>query len=474
MKQVFLALFTTLLFLSNISCQKEKAVKGPDEQLLETARQFFDAQVKTTSGASTTTPLQTLTKAADWEKAHIQNLAMGKVVTIPLDFKEQMIGMASSGGHARSYVDKLSKLMIYTDAKGKMQADVVMSIPDSVYRKNQSGPFSGIVIVNDWNMQTKRAYHYEGGLARPIRLDKKPGIISTDPTARVAPSSVATMASYTINCSYIEWNIYVGGEYSYTYTQSLGCTISGDGGTGGGGGGGGVDPNDNPAPPGEGGGGGSDAPAIPFFGIQSIINQFINPCIVAAKEKLPNFNLNIFANSLLIFHNNQTVNWNIKFQENRNLPADQPGDSHPDGNTWVIELNPGFWEQATQPDATQEIAGITILHEIVHGYLYVWQDAFAVGPLTNFSTHEDMFKNMIISMRDVMMNSFGLNYTDATALALMGLDDVLQQKYSESGNLTGYNQAYSDFALQNYQISIPQADAIQSQYISGQKGTKCF
>lgn len=469
MKHVLFALFTILLFLPYTGCRKEEAAKGADEQLLETAKQFFDTQIRTVSGPSSpATPLQTLTKAVDWEKARIQTLSVGKVVTVPLDFKEQVVGMASSGGHSKAFVNNLTKLMIYEDTKGKMQAEVVVSIPDSTSRSSKSGIFSGIVIVSDWNMQTKRAYHYEEGHARPILLDKKPGIVTTDGTAKVAPFST-DMAAITISCNVIYWNVYVNGEYSYTYTQYLGCTITDTGGGSG---------DEGFPPPGEGGGsGGWDImpQTFPFFGITSITTEFTNPCILAAKNKLPEFNLNIFANSLLVYNINQTVNWKFKFKENPNLPDTIVGKSHPEGgDTWVVELNPGFWEQATQPNATQEIAGITIIHEIVHGYLYVWRDVFNVEPLTDFNTHKDMFENLILSMRDVMMSSFGLSQMDATALALMGLDDVLKQEYSETGNLISYNQAYSTFATQHYGISIPQADAIQSQYISGAKGTKCF
>ena len=224
-----------------------------------------------------------------------------------------------------------------------------------------------------------------------------------------------------------------------------------------------------------------DQPFIPFFGIDSIINDFTNPCIIAAKNKLPDINLNIFTNSLYFAQLSQTLKWKIVFKENRELiyqPTGEfiPAESFPDTikKEWIIILNPLFWEQATQPNATQEIAGINIIHEIVHGFIYLYKDFFELTRLNNFTTHEVMFRTCVNAMADLLQNSFSISATDAKALALQGLDDILQKEYNTAGNLSAYNTAYNQFALSNYGLSIPQTDAVYDQFIAGTKGTKCF
>ncbi len=235
-----------------------------------------------------------------------------------------------------------------------------------------------------------------------------------------------------------------------------------------------------PCPPPGGGGGWVPPGGIAFFGIESIINNFSNPCIVGAKNKLPNFNLNIFANSLYLAPLSRTLNWKIIFEENRNL-VDASGNPTPaesfavtPNKEWHVALNPLFWEQPTQPNATQELAGLNILHEIVHGFIRVYKDYYGLTTLNTFTTHEVMFKNCVNAMSAILQSSFGLTENDAKALALQGLDDVLEKEYTAAGTLATYNTQYNQFSITNYGMSIPDAEVIYEQYINGTKGTRCF
>ena len=222
-------------------------------------------------------------------------------------------------------------------------------------------------------------------------------------------------------------------------------------------------------------------PLYPIFKVNNITTDFSNPCIVAAKDKFPNHMLTIFAVELLI-QTEINEDWTISFSENPNLFY--PGTTDPmlaesyptsSTNTWNVVLNPKFWEQATYPNATQEMAGVTILHEIIHGCIFVYKQKYGLTTLNDFTTHEVMFKNFIFIFRQALMNAFGLTETDATALALTGLDDVLQKEYAANGTLTSYNQQYYQFAFENYQITIPIADAIADEYfVQGTKGVRCF
>lgn len=224
-------------------------------------------------------------------------------------------------------------------------------------------------------------------------------------------------------------------------------------------------------------------PLYPIFKVNNITSDFTNPCIVAAKNKLPDNMLKIYAAELMI-QSEINDEWSIAFSENRNLvdgsnnPMIAESYSTSATKTWNVVLNPLFWEQATQPDATQEIAGLNILHEIIHGCIVVYKEKYNLTTLSTFTTHEVMFKNFILILRKTLMEAYGLTEADATALALQGLDDVLEKEYvtglGGTMTLNSYNLKLNQFAIDNYQMSIPDAEVIFDQYYGGTKGTRCF
>lgn len=468
MRKLFVLLFISLSGILVTQCGQEVAPKNGNDHLIEEAKNFFNTSIKNVVDAPADqqahTPLQDNPKTAVWEKAHVENMSVGKVVVVPITFQYEMVAKDKTGNAV--YASRLSRLLIYRDDQGSLVGEIAVSIPDSVCRSTGGKVFSGLVQVYDWNMKMKRAYYHRDGAINPMRFDQSDGQVDHD---RSGAGNQRTKEIIYI-CNYIYWDVYVGGVYSYTYTQFGGCiTINTGGGSG----------DQGFPPPGEGGGGGEGAPTIfPLIELRSVMFDFTNPCIVAAAGKLPTFDLNIFSNSFFFTDYNNTVKLKIMFGENRSLGDSRPADSwpeHPNNNgIWHVDLNPGFWEQATQPNATQEIAGITILHEIVHGYIYFYKDYFDIAVFNELATHEVMFKEFITAMRDTMMNGFGLSQQDATALALQGLDNVLKKEYDINGNLSSYNQQYNDFALTNYGLSIPEAEAIFDQYLSGAKGTRCF
>lgn len=115
-----------------------------------------------------------------------------------------------------------------------------------------------------------------------------------------------------------------------------------------------------------------------------------------------------------------------------------------------------------------------ILHETVHGFIKINKDFLGISVLGNVAAHEYIFQNCIVAMRTQLMNAFGLSLTDATALSLQGLNDVLQIEYSASGNINSFSVEYNQFAIANYGMSVTEASAIFGQYLSGTKGTRCF
>jgi len=222
-------------------------------------------------------------------------------------------------------------------------------------------------------------------------------------------------------------------------------------------------------------------PMYPFLNVTVEANDFTNPCIVAAKNKIGDLDLNYFGKMLLWQKESGTTQkWKISFEENRNL-VDQNGNPAPSQSfpitplkIWHIQLNPIVWEQGTAPNSTQEMAGLMIIHEFIHGFIWVYRDFFNLD-FNNllFSSHKEMFENCVGGMTMMLEQFFNLSHTDATALALQGMDDIMGQVFT-GNTLTSYNSEKNQFAINNYGISLLDAHAIFEQYLNGTKGTRCF
>lgn len=232
-------------------------------------------------------------------------------------------------------------------------------------------------------------------------------------------------------------------------------------------------------------------PLHPFFNATVHFDGFQNPCLVAAKSKLPNFDLNLFSKNLLRTPFANTFNWKIVFEESETLlkkdkqgnllldqnnnPIAQPARSFAvDANQeWHIQINPKFFNGTLSANSSQEYAGLLILHEIIHGYLDIYMNYYDIVSFNTLDQHEIMLKNFVSSMKVTLMKSFNLSEAHATALAIQGMDDVLKTKV-ENNYVTQWDQEMGQFVLDNYGITIAGAYNIFYDYTIGVNGTKCL
>lgn len=73
-------------------------------------------------------------------------------------------------------------------------------------------------------------------------------------------------------------------------------------------------------------------------------------------------------------------------------------------------------------------------------------------------------------MTNFLYQCYNISTTDATALALGGLDEVLKEYV---GNDPVFKQKYENMALQKYNISLITAENIRNDYKAGTKGSTC-
>lgn len=232
-------------------------------------------------------------------------------------------------------------------------------------------------------------------------------------------------------------------------------------------------------------------PLHPFFNATVQSNGFQNPCIVAAKNKLPDFDLNLFSKNLLRTPYANTFNWKIVFEENAALmkrdkqgalildqngnPIPKPAHSFPvdADKEWHIQINPKFFNGNLLSNSSQEYAGLLILHEIIHGYLDIYMNYYNIVSFETLDQHTIMLKNFVSSMKTTLMRSFNLSEVHATALAIQGMDDVLKTKV-ENNIVNQWDQEMGQFVFNNYNITISGAYNIFYDYFTGVNGTKCL
>jgi len=217
-------------------------------------------------------------------------------------------------------------------------------------------------------------------------------------------------------------------------------------------------------------GGGGDP--IIIVTIDSVNNSLTDTCMLEAYNKISTSTLTNFISKLyqktfvgVSKNHNLSIEPTSSIQDpiTGNQLAARSFRESPNSDTWVIELNTGFAGQLTQ-----EIWGSIIIHELIHGFIQ--KNELDFNPQSLFTNaHEIILSEWITQMQECLVESFGIPPSDALALSLEGLDDVLK-------NLTT-NTFKSDMTIwvqQNYSINLAAASNIADDYYTGVKGIKCL
>jgi hypothetical protein len=219
-----------------------------------------------------------------------------------------------------------------------------------------------------------------------------------------------------------------------------------------------------------GGGGGSASGAS----VQNVINQLTTPCLVnifnqITETKLKNQITKLFTQTFI--GNGDVVNFKIievpSLTGSNGLPQSAQSfmSPTPTGVEWGVILNSSFVNTSSK-----EYIGLGLIHEIVHSFAQLYTIRTGVL-LTDSASHAVMFETWVDQMRDALVDIFGINSTDATALALQGMDDILQAE-DTSGNAY-YVPGLNQIAINKYGMDLISARTNSDQYQNKTKGTGC-
>ena len=212
------AVLALLLFFS---CQKpgpEISFATNDQQLIASARQYFEQSVDAAPPLPTGNPRLDAKRAPYWPAAYAIHLSQGTAVIVPLFYETHLVVKASFSGMQVLPLNQLTKLIIYKDASG-FHNQVITLFPDSNWRKPATDAFSGYAFSEAWQGQPLTRYRFSQGLILKQAADQ------SAPGNKIAAAQPKQVDVLLANCGTISGYNYSASDPSETYSWSepAGC-----------------------------------------------------------------------------------------------------------------------------------------------------------------------------------------------------------------------------------------------------------
>ncbi|KIA90863.1 hypothetical protein OC25_24080 [Pedobacter kyungheensis] len=458
-------LTTTSVVIYSCKKNREASITELNTQLLNESRTYFQSIILKQIALNDNNIRHSIEKMPLWDKAFVKKISVGNAVIVPIKYKNDIL-LRPQDSDNNIIIGKTSYLIIFKDQNKSWCAEWVTLIPMANKIK---GKFVGIVNIEDWNGQFKRAYAVgENGGIKNIYKDE---------------SFIFKKINYaSTTCIRIDHYSGVGvdGYMQYTYLGSE--TFCFGGGNGGG--------NTDNAPDldnnGGTSGGGEPNDYTSMYdcnndlngsariencgciggntGIQScadITDKIKNKCLdsvwIKVKDTLNNKIAKILNNT---FNTSDKINFKIVdgnidggYAAKTEVVTDKVNSDGIHVFDVKVTLN-----KNTLPSASQEFIATTMVHEIMHAYF----DSQKTYYTQQFQQHRNMAENYIDDLKNAVQAIYSsLDDKAAYALILNGFGDIFKN------DLTYWNSLVSKYDLDNAQII-----NIRDSYKSHNSGTK--
>jgi hypothetical protein len=241
-----------------------------------------------------------------------------------------------------------------------------------------------------------------------------------------------------------------------------------------------------PSCAGGGGGGVGNTTALGTLFVENIDNQLHDSCATIAFNTLNADTLKSAFTSAFnaIFTVGPKVNFHIKDVPVAITIISGSNDTVPAKSTPIYNPNAGTLEWYTELDTNKlrgkpiEFIASVIAHEMAHAIAF-WKTLVLQSEgdyrifLEPSMQHYYMFYRSTEMIRDLLMKAYNLSSTNATALALGGLDDALSAEYDNAADVITWHQIFNTFATQHYNTDLTSARAIRNNFKNGTLGTPC-
>jgi|GEM_PF-3250187 len=429
-----------VIVLSALSCRKEEPELSPKttEITVKAAKIWFEQNISNSSDGK---QLRKGRKEPIWEMAQIGIVEEGQTVEVPLRYER---GKSPGKG-------TLSKLIIFKNNLGKLEAQVMIVLGDKRYlEKNgyrfNNSDFTGIIRIEDWQENFVKGFWYTDGKQKGIVEDaaamEKSGKSGRSQNFAFSYFSYwyyRTCSSY--GCS--SWTVggvdtyytYISNYtnlYTYYNFSKTSQEVPYDPG---------YDPIEETA---------TETYPNPRAELKLIDQTEVRNLCMKTIIRLFGQDNAKFNDVTLILDN--VFNWdekvNLKFKEVTTLPIGTDGSTSGSKSGEYVNIEISL-NGNVLPHSSQEYIAATVAHEIIHGYLRV------TNKLANLD-HETMATNYVDIMRQALQDiQVNIPREQAEALAWGGLQETLAWRNRAAANPTWaqnvqkINSAHRDIRMYN-------------------------
>lgn len=232
-------LIFSLIAYSFQGCKKNTNNFNPassNQSLIESSKNFFENQVLQSQKMPSGKDRLTAVKNPDWAAARVLQLSNGPAVVVPVHYAKNLFVKSNFGGAKLFNLNEITNLVVYKDAKGVCQAELITSFPDSNALNLKAKNFTGITFVEDW----------QGNRLRQFKYNSDGSVLSFNGQYHVYGKTSAIGSSFApkIPTDFIIVTYYEISGYNYSpddpsggyyWTESAGCDYQyiSDGGSGG-------------------------------------------------------------------------------------------------------------------------------------------------------------------------------------------------------------------------------------------------
>ena len=232
MKKIMLLLFVPMSFLVLSGCKKSYTEEFPlSKSVVEDAKLYFNREVlplKPTEidfdkgPGSNTNPRKEQLRSPVWTMAYTARLSRGNAVIVPVHYKSPFLIKTNLDSKHFYSIDDITKLVIYKDAAGKYQSEVVTFVPDSIYKGSAHHKFTGISLVEDWLGNTIRKFKYleNGKVLRYAESSSQDRIEAQNRTNTLENERYGFQVCYEMD----GYNYSMEDpEHGYSWVETIGC-----------------------------------------------------------------------------------------------------------------------------------------------------------------------------------------------------------------------------------------------------------
>jgi hypothetical protein len=223
MRRIIIPLLLAAFATGMPGCQKTanpSRTDLADPILVQEAKTYFEHNWQNAPPTATNSNRRNSgARTPDWSKARIARLPNTDAVVVPVHYSKPFYLGTNFSGIRQYPIDDLTNLIIYKDSTRAFHAEMLTAIPDSNFKGGQNKPFTGMLLVDQWNGQPLTRYKYDG---HPPRVWNPGATGKTAHPIKQADALLIQTCYEIVGYNYPASNPSAG----FPWQEDVGCTTS--------------------------------------------------------------------------------------------------------------------------------------------------------------------------------------------------------------------------------------------------------